>query len=265
MLAVGRELLIGKTVNTNAHWIGGRLFRMGGMINRITTITDSLADISSSLHDVLARKPDFVLIVGGLGPTPDDMTLKGVGLALRKKLKVNRDALQMIRDHYKKVWKAEMTLTPSRKKMATLPEGSIPQYNPVGTAPGVRLEHEGIVIYCLPGVPREMRAIFKGAVEREIRTKMGRIFSETIIIDLEGIFESSLAPVLKEAGALFPLAYIKSHPKGIKEGRSRIELDIVVTGRVKKNVSTEMHAIFDMLSRKILDAGGTIVRKRGPS
>ncbi len=263
VLTVGRELLIGKTVNSNAHWIGARLFRMGGLIDRITTVTDSLADISSALRDVFTRKPDFVVVVGGLGPTPDDMTLKGLGLALGKRIRVNNDAIQMIRDHYKKVWNAEMVLTPSRKKMASLPEGSIPQYNPVGTAPGVRMEHEGTVIYCLPGVPREMRAIFKRSVEREIQMRMGRIFSHTVVMDLEGIFESSLAPILKEAGREFPQAYIKSHPKGIKEGRSRIELDIVVTGRVKGKVSTEVRSLAATLSKNILQAGGTIVRTRG--
>jgi nicotinamide-nucleotide amidase len=238
---------------------------MGGMISRITTITDSLPEISSALRDVLARKPDFVVVVGGLGPTPDDMTLKGVGLALGKKIRINRDALQMIKDHYKKVWKAEMVLTPSRRKMASLPEDSVPLFNSIGTAPGVRLEHESVVIYCLPGVPKEMKAIFRSAAEKEIRKKMGRIFSEMVVIDLEGIFESSLAPILRHAGEKFPRAYIKSHPKGMKEGRSRIELDIVVTDRVEKKALAEIRALGTMLSEKILQAGGTIARTKGPA
>jgi molybdenum cofactor synthesis domain-containing protein len=265
VLAVGRELLIGKTLNTNAHWMGARLARMGGMINRITTVSDSLTEISSALREILKRKPDFVIVIGGLGPTPDDMTLKGVALALDKKIKLNRDAIQMIKDHYKKVWKTETVLTPARKKMASLPEGSVPQYNPIGTAPGVRLEHHGTVIYCLPGVPKEMKAIYKSTVEKEIRKKMGRIFSETVVMDLEGIFESTLAPILRQAGVKFPRAYIKSHPKGMKEGRSRIELDIAVTHRVEEKALAEIRALEEMLAKEILQAGGTIVRRKGPA
>ena len=160
VLCVGRELLIGKTLNTNVHWIGARLARMGGMVDRITTITYSLSDISSALGEILTRRPDFLVVVGGLGPTPDDMTLKGVALALGRKVKMNRDAIQLIKDHYREVWKGEVVLTPARKKMATIPVGSIPVHNPIGTAPGVRIEYQQTVIYCLPGVPKEMKAIF---------------------------------------------------------------------------------------------------------
>ena len=52
------------------------------MLDRILIVTDSLDEISSGLNELLARKPDFIIVIGGLGPTPDDMTLKGVALAL---------------------------------------------------------------------------------------------------------------------------------------------------------------------------------------
>jgi molybdopterin-biosynthesis enzyme MoeA-like protein len=67
MMAVGRELLIGRTVNTNAHWLGRRLALMGSMLARIATVDDDIVEISSSLKSVLRRHPDFLLVVGGSG------------------------------------------------------------------------------------------------------------------------------------------------------------------------------------------------------
>jgi molybdopterin-biosynthesis enzyme MoeA-like protein len=191
------------------------------------------------------------------------MTLRGVALALGRRVTTNSEALQLIRDHYREVWKGEVVLTPARRKMAALPEGSTPQHNPVGTAPGVRIEYGRTVIYCLPGVPKEMKAIFKASVEKEIRKKMGKIFTETVIMDLEGIYESTLAPMLRKAGREFPRAYIKSHPKGMKEGRSRIELDIVITHKVKEKALKEIRALKEKLSEEIGEAKGAIVRIKG--
>src|SRR5712691_9846464 len=153
ILAVGRELLIGKTVNTNAHWIGGRLARMGTRLSRITTVDDNLREISSSLRDSLSRKPEYLVVVGGLGPTPDDMTLAGIAKGLRRRLEVNREALRMVRAHYVEKGRDDLKLTSARRKMARLPLGATPLKNNAGTAPGVRLEVGRTIIFSLPGVP----------------------------------------------------------------------------------------------------------------
>ena len=118
--AVGKELLIGRTMNSNAYWMGGRLYKMGGMLDRVLTVTDSLEEISAGLNELLALRPDFIIVVGGLGPTPDDMTLKGIALGLGVKIKFNRDAITLIKEHLEKVGR-EFELTPARRKMAMLP------------------------------------------------------------------------------------------------------------------------------------------------
>ncbi len=150
-LCVGKELLIGKTTNTNATWLGARLFGIGTMIDRILTVTDSLDEISSGLLELLERKPDFIVVVGGLGPTPDDMTLKGVARALGRRVRPNAAALQLIREHYIKTGRSEIEMTPARRKMAVIPEGSAPLTNEPGTAPGVRIEKSGTVDLLPPG------------------------------------------------------------------------------------------------------------------
>lgn len=259
-LCVGKELLIGKTVNTNAHWIGARLLASGIMLDRILTVTDSLPEISSGLNELLSRRPEFIVVVGGLGPTPDDMTLRGIALALKRKVRLNREALEMIKAHYARRGLAAVEMTPARRKMAMLPEGSVPVLNPVGTAPAVRIAESGTVIFCLPGVPNEMKAIYRESIDREVRRKVGPLHTYRATLHLQGIFESSLAPSIAEAVRDHPSAYIKSHPRGIKEGTSHVEIDTVVVSPSKRRAQDECGAIVSFLAKKVREGGGFVAR-----
>jgi molybdenum cofactor synthesis domain-containing protein len=260
-LCVGKELLIGKTVNTNAYWIGGRLLAAGIMLDRILTVTDSLPEISSGLKELLSRKPDFIIVVGGLGPTPDDMTLRGVAMALGRKVRADEAALELIRKHYANRGLADIEMTPARRKMAMLPDESTPVVNEIGTAPAVRIERSGTVIFCLPGVPREMKIIYRHSVDPEIRKKVGPLYPSRATMHLEGVFESTLTPAIAQAMRDYPSAYIKSHPRGLKGGTSRVELDAVVTYPSKKRSEEERGEIVAFFTEKVKEAGGTIVRK----
>src|SRR2546421_6911175 len=131
IISVGNELLIGHTLDTNSHWIAKRLTRFGWNLQRITVLRDSLAAIKDGVTGALQRKPDLLITLGGLGPTHDDMTLKGVALALDKRLVLNPEAFAMVRARYGAM-EASTGLTRFRRKMATLPEGAQPLPNPVG-------------------------------------------------------------------------------------------------------------------------------------
>jgi len=258
MLAVGKELLIGRTLNTNAHWVGKRLARLGIMLKQVTTIDDDLSEIASSFRSITRRGPDFLIVVGGLGPTPDDMTLKGVAGALGVELRKNPEALRMMRAHYAKRGMADVELTPARLKMTRLPVGAEPVTNEAGTAPGVRLVAGKTTVFCLPGVPAEMRGIFRRSVEPEIRGKLGKLYRRYITMKMEGVLESALAPVIEEELRRHPGAYVKSHPRGVREGISRIELDIAVVGESKDWAYMEGGAIRDEVERAVVGLGGEI-------
>jgi len=262
MLAVGRELLIGRTLNTNAQWIGRRLARKGITLAEVTTVDDDLEEIESGLKTCLRRRPDLVVVVGGLGPTPDDMTLKGVSGAIGRNLRLNKRALGLIREHYVKRDLANIELTPARKKMAVLPAGAEAVPNDVGTAPGVRLVTGDSVVYCLPGVPAEMKDIFRKTVEPEIVKRLGRLHRRYISMKIKGIYESALAPMISEQLKRHPEAYIKSHPRGIKEGQSRIELDVAVVNESMEKADATADRIASDLKKKIEAAGATIVAER---
>lgn len=262
-LAVGKELLIGRTLNTNAHWAGRRLALMGTMITRMTTVDDDLVEISTGLREILRRNPDFVVVAGGLGPTPDDMTLKGIALGLSRPLGLSGEALERIKEHYAAIGRADMPLTPARMKMATLPEGATPLENSEGTAPGVRIQGRKTVIFCLPGVPVEMKAIFRRSVEPEIRAKLGRLYRKALRLRIDGVFESDLAPLIGRELLDHPGAYIKSHPRGLRRGRSRIELDIVVVKDHREVAESEAERIAESFVAKTAGKGVSVEFLRG--
>lgn len=258
MLAVGRELLIGRTLNTNAHWVGGRLARLGTMLGEITTVDDDLGEISRAFRAIVARSPEFLVVVGGLGPTPDDMTLKGLAVGLGVKMKRSQKALELIRAHYAKRGLATIELTPARLKMSLLPARAEPVPNEVGTAPGVRFVAGKTVVYSLPGVPAEMRSIFRRSVEPEVKAKLGRMHRKYVRLRLEGMLESALAPLISAELRKHQDAYIKSHPRGIREGVSRIELDIAVVGKDVKRTEEAGESIIRDMEASIRSAGGNL-------
>ncbi len=260
--AVGKELLIGRTLNSNAYWIGGRLYRMGSMLDRVLTVTDSIDEISGGFKELLAARPDFIIVVGGLGPTPDDMTLSGIARGLGRKVRFNREAIRLIKEHLEKVGR-EFELTPARRKMAMLPDGSIPLTNDVGTAPGVRLTAgKGTVVYCLPGVPREMRNIFSNFAEKEIRERLGEMHIAKATLKLSGLYEAALAPSIGEALKIHPEAYVKSHPRGLRSGVPTLELDVTITSRDAETARTTYSEVLSLLARRISDLGGTVNSRR---
>jgi len=143
MICIGNELLIGKTLNTNANWLAERATALGITVRSITTVRDEIDEIKRAVNHALERKPRFLITTGGLGPTYDDKTLEGLAEALGLRLTVNEKALKMVREKYEAYFKEgrmdRAELTPSRIKMAKIPEGAEPLPNPVGTAPGVHL------------------------------------------------------------------------------------------------------------------------------
>jgi len=263
MLAVGKELLIGRTMNSNAHWIGKRLARMGTMLKEITTVDDDLNEIASSFRAAVEREPDFLIVVGGLGPTPDDMTLRGIANGLGVTLRRDERALALIREHYARRGLRQIELTPARLKMARLPAGAEAVVNEAGTAPGVKLMKGRTTVYCLPGVPAEMRDIFRRTVEPEIRKELGNLHRKYVTLKLEGVLESALAPVISKEMRKHPGAYIKSHPRGIREGVSRIELDIAVVGEEERRTDAEGEAIASDMRMEIEKAGGSVRSAKG--
>ncbi|HIE22955.1 MAG TPA: nicotinamide mononucleotide deamidase-related protein [Candidatus Korarchaeota archaeon] len=261
MITVGNELLIGKILNTNAQWLARYITGLGIRVRRITVVGDDIDEIASSIREAIQRKTDFIITVGGLGPTFDDKTLEGIAEALHRKLEVNEKALEMVREKYKSYFKEgkmeKVELTRSRVKMATIPEGAEPLPNPVGTAPGVMINVSRTLIVALPGVPSEMKAIFEGSVAPLLKSMAGNVsfFEESIYVD--NIMESTLAPLIDQVMHDNPQVYIKSHPKG-KEKEPHIEIHFSTTARDSKIAKKRLERAISQLSELIKKSSGKV-------
>jgi len=233
IICVGNELLIGKVVNTNAQWLAKRITILGLNVNRITVIGDNIAEISAAIKEALSRKPPFIITTGGLGPTFDDKTLEGVAKALRRPLKVHPQALKLVEERYRRYVEEgrieKIELTPPRVKMAKLPAESNPIRNPVGTAPGVITKHNDVTIIALPGVPSEMEAIFDESVAPLVKKAAGDVTFYETSIDVDGIMESDMAPLIDRVMHDNPYVYVKSHPSRTGEGKPHLEIHLSTT------------------------------------
>ncbi|NWG09636.1 MAG: hypothetical protein HXX80_04935, partial [Nitrososphaerales archaeon] len=231
IISVGNELLIGKTMNTNAYWLSKMVTGLGGFVKRCTIVRDDIDEIASALGESIKRGAYWIILSGGLGPTYDDKTLQGVAKALNRELIIDDDALKMVKKKYEGMVRKSLLkraeLTPARLKMATLPKHSKALPNPIGTAPGVIIYEGEIKIICLPGVPREMEAIFMDSVTPVIMNKIKKFFYEKSV-HITGIMESELAPLIDRALVNNPSVYIKSHPKGREKRVSRIEVQVTM-------------------------------------
>ena len=238
ILSVGNELLIGHTLDTNSHWIAKQLNKLGWVLQRVTQLRDSPDSIVSGIRESIGRRPMVLITLGGLGPTHDDMTLAGVSRALDRPLRLNKDALRLVEEHYRRL-EIPPRLTKYRTKMASLPRGAVPMPNPIGTAPGVTIRQYGTTMFSLPGVPSEMKAIFRDSIIPFLESFSSSRPNE-LQFKIAGIIESALAPVLDRARRAYPGLYFKSHPRGKETGvRPLILLHIYSTEPGSANKVTE--------------------------
>lgn len=221
VICIGNELLIGKINNTNSNWLSKQVTKLGANLTRITVIRDLVPEIGQTIKQTMTHKPQFIIITGGLGPTFDDKTFQGIAQAFNRPLQIDPKALEMVKQRCIEYEKRhhqqnEIELTPPRLKMATFPQGTEPVNNPIGTAPGLCFEMSGTVLFALPGVPKEMKAIFSETIAPLIKQKTRtNIFCEKSIF-AEKIYESRLAPLIDRIMTDNPGVYIKSHPMHAK-------------------------------------------------
>lgn len=250
LLFIGNELLIGNVLNTNSQWLTRNITALGGFCSRITVIRDDLGEIQATIQEVLHRAPQFLIISGGLGPTYDDMTLKGLSKALDKPQRINKKAYGWVAQKYEELFKEKRTtepiMIPSRIKMARLPITSKPIPNPLGTAPAVHIKSGVTDIICLPGVPGELKAIFKNSIINRIKEKVGiHHFLESGFI-VKDVGESVLAPLIENTMKKYSSCiYVKSHPKlGTPDVTVKIHLSTILYAQRRE---MDKHALQKLL------------------
>lgn len=158
IINLGTELTQGFTQNTNAHWISGRLRDMGFDTAYQIALPDSADTWNSTWNMIREAGVHIVIIGGGLGPTADDKTRDLIAKTLNRPLIYHPEWEEPI-----KLWFTSRgkPYSASNQIQACFPEGALVLDNPVGTAPGFQITHEGITLFATPGVPSEAKTMFE--------------------------------------------------------------------------------------------------------
>ncbi|UCD85681.1 MAG: competence/damage-inducible protein A [Deltaproteobacteria bacterium] len=261
IIAVGKEILRGKTLDTNSNWLARRISALGGEVARMVTVDDLVPEIVNELRTSRHNRSKVIITTGGMGPTFDDRTLEAVARATRRKLILNQEALnfvtQMYRDFKERGFVDSEELTPSRKKMALLPRGSTILPNSVGAAPGVKLSLKDTIIFCLPGVPAEMKAIFEESLVKEFQTTIGKRYLREKKVSADLGDESRLAGVVDQVMRQVPGVYIKSFPSHFGK-EVHLPLGIIASGDKQKEVEDILQKAIEKLKEELKDIGHSL-------
>ena len=208
ILTIGNELLSGDVENTNGSWLARRLEAIGVPVRLIAVLPDDIDDIAEFVRRSAAQA-GVVLVTGGLGGTPDDVTREALAAAFG----VPQQEVPELADELRSRFVSDPEYA---ARWARLPAGSRPLENPLGGAPGFSIEN----VFVLPGLPSEMEAMYERiepelAAERPIgswrRTYRTR--------------ESTIVGVLVESARLHPGVLVGSYPRFVATGP---EVDVVL-------------------------------------
>jgi len=194
VVSVGTELLLGHVVDTNAAVVARRLAAVGLDAHHQATVGDNLDRIVGVLRTACARA-DVVVVTGGIGPTPDDLTkdavcvLVGVGM--------RRDEVHAAHVH-DVVARRRSVVRDSVLRMADLPEGAEPLPNDAGLALGAAVRHEGAWLFVLPGVPSEMEPMLDTYVVPRLAALTGGGVLHSDVVRTAGVGESEVAHRLEQ-------------------------------------------------------------------
>ncbi len=195
ILAVGTELLLGNILNTNAQYLSQELATLGFDMYYQSVVGDNFDRLKNQILTCVLRS-DVVIITGGLGPTPDDLSKEASCAALELDLEYDEESLKEIEGYFKK---SGRTMSEANKKQALFPrERCLILKNSNGTAPGCILAADnGCQVVLMPGVPYEMKAMFESQVKPHLRAMSDRVIVSKSILTA-GIGESLLASIIPE-------------------------------------------------------------------
>ncbi len=202
VLTVGNEIVSGDVENTNASWLARRLGELGLEVRLLAAVRDTVDEIAAFLRDE-ADHADVVIVTGGLGGTPDDVTREGVAAAFGVPTEEIRELAGHLRERFGK-----RGLGDYAARWARLPRGAAALENPLGGAPGFVVAN----VYVLPGLPSEMMAMFETLADG---------FRGEPICAWRRRYptgEGQIVAVLEEATSRHPAVMIGSYPTFLDTG-----------------------------------------------
>ncbi len=202
VLTVGNEIVFGDVENTNASWLARRLAELGLEVRLLAAVRDSVEEIAEFLRAEMGRT-GVVIVTGGLGGTPDDLTREAVASAFGVPTEEIPDLAASLRERF-----GARGLGDYAARWACIPRGAVPLANPLGGAPGFVLGN----VHVLPGLPSEMEAMFETLADRFRGDPIGawrRRYATG---------EGQIVSVLEEATQRHPAVTVGSYPSFLDSG-----------------------------------------------
>jgi nicotinamide-nucleotide amidase len=265
ILTIGDELLKGSVLNTNALFLARELTDMGFSVQAQVACPDSPAVIGQKLAQALSDRGDLVILSGGLGPTPDDVTREALAHYFQVPLVFSKAQYAGIKKHYRK--HGLSTVPSDVRKEAYYPENAVPLMNRYGIALGFYVRQGNGLVVVLPGVPSELEKMFKELV----RPLLVRHFSDLeprpkLVVKIVGLSEPA---IMRKLGRDF----FKGHPFefGIYPEAGEVSIRIMadrqkiiqrLTAKIKKRLGRSVYAYEE--NRVLSEAVGKalVLRKR---
>jgi nicotinamide-nucleotide amidase len=217
IIAIGSELLLGATIDTNSAYLARQLAASGVGLFRKSVVGDNAERIAAAIGEALERA-DLVICTGGLGPTLDDVTREAVALAFGRPLEFQQELMNQITARFVAMGRE---MPASNRRQAFVPAGARVIENPRGTAPAFIVEDARGTVVVLPGVPYEMRYLFEHAVLPYLRDERG----VTSVILLKTLHATGLGE--SAIGELIADLMSQANPTvGISAKQARYELRI---------------------------------------
>jgi len=235
MLAIGDELLSGRTKDKNIAHLAEELSKAGIDLREARIVPDNAAEIAAALN-ALRRRYDYVFTSGGIGPTHDDITAESVARAFGRPCIFDPRAEAALLAYYQK---QHSGLTEGRRLMSRMPEGAELIDNPVSGAPGFRVEN----CFIMAGVPQIFQAML-AAVLPHLR----RAAPAASVSLLCPFGESRISRPLAAIQQAFPQVAIGSYPQMAEAGGKGWRVEIVLRSRDKAALAQAAAAVKKMLA-----------------
>lgn len=194
LVFVGTEILLGNIVNTNGAFLAEKCAELGLSCYYQTVVGDNEERMKETLKQAISRS-DIVIVCGGLGPTPDDLTKEVAAQVMGMELQEDLHTKERIEEYFRNSqWKE---IPDSNWKQALVPKGALVLDNSNGTAPGLVLEEKKKSMILLPGPPNEMLPLFMEQVIPYLGKKQPEVIYSKMV-KLAGIGESQVAERIQD-------------------------------------------------------------------
>lgn len=213
IITIGREILDGRVIDTNAVAIAENLKPIG-LVPRFGQRVDDQIDRIGEAFMIASNRARIVLVTGGLGPTSDDLTAQAFAKFRGEPLVLHTQALEHITKIFERLGRP---MNDAQRKQAFLPQSCFMLENPEGTAPGFALSEGGAHWFFMPGVPREMkRMLGEQIIPRLVAAGASaktRSMTWATQFTSEGTLQEQLTPVEKKLPAGFEITYRTRFPE----------------------------------------------------